>query len=74
MSDDGDGGGDSSGADRSEPAETGEAPEPWVLSLPNCPVCGESVTNVTVTGPRSGTAEPCGCSVLPGTIDRTPRH
>ncbi|MDF9747672.1 hypothetical protein [Natrinema salsiterrestre] len=73
MSDRGEAGSDSSGDDRSDPDETGDAPEPWVFSLPDCPVCGQPVTNVTVTGPRSGTAEPCGCSVLPGTLDRTPR-
>jgi hypothetical protein len=73
MSDDGEAGDGSSGGERSDPDETGEAPQPWVLSLPDCPVCGQSVTNVTITSPHSGTAEPCGCSVLPGTLDRSPR-
>ncbi|MDF9745492.1 hypothetical protein [Natrinema salsiterrestre] len=73
MSDDDEAGCDSSDDEIADPQETNEAPEPWVFSLPDCPVCGEPVTNVTVTGPHSGTAEPCGCSVLPGTLDRSPR-
>lgn len=39
-------------------------------SLPDCPRCGEPVTTVTVSGPHTGIAGPCGCSVPPGLLER----
>ncbi|MGQ3414244.1 hypothetical protein ACT4ML_18605 [Natrinema sp. LN54] len=39
-------------------------------SLPDCPRCGEPVAHVTATGPHTGTAGPCGCSVPPGLLER----
>ncbi|QCS43028.1 hypothetical protein [Natrinema versiforme] len=39
-------------------------------SLPDCPRCGEPVGFVTATGPHTGTASPCGCSVPPGLLER----
>ncbi|GAB3039065.1 hypothetical protein [Natronobiforma cellulositropha] len=42
-----------------------EEPAP---SLPPCPLCGAPVVTVTVTGPETGYASPCGCRIFP---DRT---
>jgi hypothetical protein len=39
-------------------------------SPPDCPTCGDPVHVVTASGPYSGTASPCGCSVDPGLITR----
>ncbi|WP_226482326.1 hypothetical protein [Natrinema amylolyticum] len=51
-----------------EPADDAADAAEW--SLPDCPRCGRPVWVVTVTGPTDGTASPCGCSVLPGSLER----
>ncbi|OAQ53226.1 hypothetical protein HTG_07045 [Natrinema mahii] len=38
--------------------------------LPDCPRCGRPVWIVTVSGPGVGTASPCGCPVVPGSLER----
>ncbi|MFA9501875.1 hypothetical protein NP511_06485 [Natrinema thermotolerans] len=44
--------------------------DPFESSLPDCPHCGRPVWVVTVSGPRDGTASPCGCSVVPDRLER----
>ncbi len=39
-------------------------------SLPDCPRCGRPVWVVTVAEPGVGTASPCGCPVVPGSLER----
>ncbi|WP_222918873.1 hypothetical protein [Natrinema sp. SYSU A 869] len=39
-------------------------------SPPDCPRCGEPVGFVTVTGPMTASASPCGCSVPPALVQR----
>ncbi|QCS40974.1 hypothetical protein [Natrinema versiforme] len=57
-----------------EPVESAGEPadeidgEEW--AVPDCPRCGRPVWVVTVTGPITATASPCGCSVAPGTLER----
>ncbi|WP_226006225.1 hypothetical protein [Natrinema salinisoli] len=46
------------------------SPERNSSPLPDCPTCGEPVAFVTVTGPHTGSASPCGCSVPPGLLER----
>ncbi|SER18369.1 hypothetical protein [Natrinema salaciae] len=36
----------------------------------DCPRCGEPVSFAVVTGPRSGTVEPCGCGVPSDLLER----
>ncbi len=50
------------------PERTGDPDEEW--SVPDCPHCGRPVWVVTVAGPRVGTASPCGCPVVPGSLER----
>ncbi|QCC58983.1 hypothetical protein DVR14_10200 [Natrinema thermotolerans] len=50
----------------SEPAD--DPADEW--SVPDCPRCGRPVWVVTVTGPGVGTASPCGCPVVPGSLER----
>ncbi|OAQ52953.1 hypothetical protein HTG_08985 [Natrinema mahii] len=51
---------------RSEPAD--DPDDEW--SVPDCPRCGRPVWIVTVAGPGVGTASPCGCPVVPGSLKR----
>ncbi|WP_226041437.1 hypothetical protein [Natrinema sp. DC36] len=39
-------------------------------SRPDCPRCGTPVGFVTVTGPLTASASPCGCSVPPNLVQR----
>ncbi|WP_323171946.1 hypothetical protein [Natrialba sp. PRR66] len=39
--------------------------EPTTASLPDCPLCGQPVTTVTIHGPATGIAAPCGCRAPP---------
>ncbi|WP_226479219.1 hypothetical protein [Natrinema amylolyticum] len=39
-------------------------------SPPDCPRCGNPVGFVTVSGPMTASASPCGCSVPPVLIER----
>ncbi|MFC6765733.1 hypothetical protein [Natrinema soli] len=39
-------------------------------SRPDCPRCGAPVGFVTVTGPLTASASPCGCSVPPNLVQR----
>ena len=48
----------------------GETADPFASSLPDCPTCGEPVWVVSIRGPLEGTAAPCGCLVVPGTLER----
>ncbi|WP_408959558.1 hypothetical protein [Natrinema sp. 74] len=41
-----------------------------VSPLPDCPRCGDPVGFVTASGPLTGTASPCGCSVPPELVQR----
>ncbi|WP_086009363.1 hypothetical protein [Natrinema versiforme] len=50
--------------------DTDSSPDADSSSLPDCPRCGEPVTTVTVSGPHTGIAGPCGCSVSPGLLER----
>lgn len=38
--------------------------------VPDCPSCGEPVAVVSVTGPHTAAAGPCGCSITPGLLER----
>ncbi|WP_175480078.1 hypothetical protein [Natrinema salaciae] len=38
--------------------------------LPDCPTCGAPVAVVTASGPHTGSASPCGCSVPPDLLRR----
>jgi hypothetical protein len=46
------------------------SPERDSASLPDCPTCGEPITVVSATGPHTGSASPCGCSVPPDLLER----
>ncbi|SER78814.1 hypothetical protein [Natrinema salaciae] len=79
MSNDGDASRASSGS-RDSAAERGERGDPDDLAdgpmdclesaLPDCPRCGRTVWVVSAIGPGEGTASPCGCPVVPGTLER----
>jgi hypothetical protein len=38
--------------------------------FPDCSQCGDPVLFAVVTGPSSGTVEPCGCAVSPALFER----
>ncbi|WP_254522995.1 hypothetical protein [Natrinema caseinilyticum] len=40
-------------------------------SLPTCPRCGVRVSQVTMRGPTEQVATPCGCSIAPGSLERS---
>ncbi|ADD05115.1 uncharacterized protein Nmag_1539 [Natrialba magadii ATCC 43099] len=39
--------------------------EVTMSSIPDCPLCGQPVTTVTVLGPVTAVAVPCGCRAPP---------
>ncbi|WP_226040049.1 hypothetical protein [Natrinema sp. DC36] len=47
-----------------EPGDDEDSP------FPACPRCGDPVLFSVVTGPHTGFASPCGCSVPPGLLER----
>ncbi|WP_264182404.1 hypothetical protein [Natrinema amylolyticum] len=42
-------------------------------SFPDCPRCGNPVSQVTMRGPLERVATPCGCSVAPGALESDAR-
>ncbi|ELZ04891.1 hypothetical protein [Natrialba asiatica] len=48
------------GGDLADPPD-----EPTTASLPDCPLCGQPVTTVTIHGPATAVAAPCGCRAPP---------
>ncbi|WP_237076816.1 hypothetical protein [Natrialba magadii] len=60
MSDTGDTAGDAAD-DQPSHSPSPSSPPP----LPDCPICGQSVTTVTIHGPTTATAAPCGCRAPP---------
>ncbi|WP_169332879.1 hypothetical protein [Natrialba taiwanensis] len=50
-----------------DPPDDGERPN--VLSLSACPVCGGSITRVTVHSPSKAVSTPCGCQFPPAGLE-----
>ncbi|WP_323172254.1 hypothetical protein [Natrialba sp. PRR66] len=42
--------------------------EPTGPSLPDCPLCGQAVVTVTILGPTTAVAAPCGCRAPPEVV------
>lgn len=51
--------------------DDGEAGEVSPAPFPDCPRCGDPVCFALMTGPHTGTVEPCGCSVPPDLLERS---